>query len=64
MFTVRARLVFRLPEPARRITQRQKVTSIADDSLGPPMIIVKWRKILEEESEERIVLNVFEKRPH
>jgi hypothetical protein len=57
-------LYFAWPEPARRITQHQKVTSIADESLGPPVTIVKWRKILEEESEKRIVLNVFEKRPH
>jgi hypothetical protein len=32
--------------PADVVTQRQRVTSIADESLGPPVISVKWRKNL------------------
>jgi hypothetical protein len=30
---------------ARRITCTPKMTSIADESLGPPVISVRWRKI-------------------
>ena len=63
MFTVCARLVFSLrPKPAPTYYAAPKSHSIADESLGPAVIIVKWRKILKEESEGRVVLVFLEKR--
>jgi hypothetical protein len=55
-------LYFAWPERARRVTQHQKVTSIADESLGPAVIVVKWRKILKQESLGGSHVGVFGKK--